>query len=119
MLGLLSERAMDRLIVFGCEDILPTPSNLIQFSGIANCFASKQMQKLKENTACISPMIVWRRELIPVAGADSARSKVRPLVTDEKPFYSDITAIELWALDVDGRNPLYHKRTVELEDSFG
>jgi len=42
-----------------------------------------------------------------------------PLVTDDKPFYSDITAIELSALDVDERNPLYHERTVELEDSFG
>jgi hypothetical protein len=39
--------------------------------------------------------------------------------SDEKPFYSDITAIELWALDVDGRNPLYHEQTMELEDTFG
>ena len=28
-------------------------------------------------------------------------SKVRPFLTDKKPFYSDITAIELWAMDVD------------------
>ena len=54
-----------------------------------------------------------------VVGADGAWSKVRPLVTNEKPFYSDITAIELWALDVDKRNPLYRERTVQLEDSFG
>ena len=52
-------------------------------------------------------------------GADGAWLKVRPQATDEKSFYSDIAAIELWALDVDDRNPLYHERTMELEDSFG
>ena len=36
-----------------------------------------------------------------VVGADGGWSKVRPLLTDKKPFYSGITLIELWALDVD------------------
>jgi 2-polyprenyl-6-methoxyphenol hydroxylase-like FAD-dependent oxidoreductase len=40
-----------------------------------------------------------------LVGADGAWSKVRPLVSDEKPFYSGITAIELWALDVEQKNP--------------
>ncbi|PMD40365.1 FAD/NAD(P)-binding domain-containing protein [Hyaloscypha variabilis F] len=40
-----------------------------------------------------------------LVGADGAWSKVRPLVTPEKPFYAGITAIELWALDVDKTNP--------------
>jgi 2-polyprenyl-6-methoxyphenol hydroxylase-like FAD-dependent oxidoreductase len=40
-----------------------------------------------------------------VVGADGAWSKVRPLLTTEKPFYAGITAIELWALDVDKKNP--------------
>jgi 2-polyprenyl-6-methoxyphenol hydroxylase-like FAD-dependent oxidoreductase len=39
-----------------------------------------------------------------VVGADGAWSKVRPLLTEEKPFYSGITAIELWALDVEKTN---------------
>ncbi|KAI9773728.1 MAG: hypothetical protein M1839_002026 [Geoglossum umbratile] len=38
-------------------------------------------------------------------GADGAWSKVRPLLTDIAPFYSGVTAIELWALDVEARNP--------------
>lgn len=36
-----------------------------------------------------------------VVGADGAWSKVRPFITDKQPFYSGITAIELWAMDVD------------------
>jgi 2-polyprenyl-6-methoxyphenol hydroxylase-like FAD-dependent oxidoreductase len=40
-----------------------------------------------------------------VVGADGAWSKVRPLLTDEKPFYSGVSAIELWALDVENRYP--------------
>jgi 2-polyprenyl-6-methoxyphenol hydroxylase-like FAD-dependent oxidoreductase len=40
-----------------------------------------------------------------VVGADGAWSKVRPFLTDEKPFYSGITGIELWALDVDEKEP--------------
>lgn len=40
-----------------------------------------------------------------VVGADGAWSKVRSLLTDEKPFYSGVTAVELWALDVEKRNP--------------
>ncbi|GLI72760.1 hypothetical protein PoHVEF18_000942 [Penicillium ochrochloron] len=38
-------------------------------------------------------------------GADGAWSKVRPLLTHEIPFYSGITTIELWALDVDAQDP--------------
>lgn len=38
-------------------------------------------------------------------GADGAWSKVRHLVTEEKPFYAGVTAIELWANDVDKMNP--------------
>ncbi|KAK3389674.1 putative monooxygenase [Podospora didyma] len=40
-----------------------------------------------------------------VVGADGAWSKVRPLVTSQGPFYSGITMVELWALDVDARDP--------------
>ncbi|TVY52848.1 Monooxygenase asqM, partial [Lachnellula cervina] len=40
-----------------------------------------------------------------LVGADGAWSKVRPLLTSEKPFYSGITAIELWALDAEKQNP--------------
>jgi 2-polyprenyl-6-methoxyphenol hydroxylase-like FAD-dependent oxidoreductase len=40
-----------------------------------------------------------------VVGADGAWSRVRPFLTQEKPFYSGISAIELWALDVSEKNP--------------
>lgn len=40
-----------------------------------------------------------------LVGADGAWSKVRPLLTDEQPFYSGITCIELWSLGVDEKNP--------------
>lgn len=40
-----------------------------------------------------------------VVGADSAWSRVRSFLTEKQPFYSGITAIELWALEVDGRKP--------------
>ncbi|KAF8428556.1 hypothetical protein EV426DRAFT_584819 [Tirmania nivea] len=40
-----------------------------------------------------------------VIGADGARSNVRPLLSTEKPFYSGISMVELWALDVDNRSP--------------
>lgn len=41
-----------------------------------------------------------------VVGSEGAWSKVRKLLTDERPHYSGISAIELWALDVD-KNPKY------------
>jgi len=38
-----------------------------------------------------------------VVGADGAWSKVRPLLTDQLPFYSGITVIDLKAVEVSGR----------------
>lgn len=40
-----------------------------------------------------------------VIGAEGAWSKVRKLLTDEEPFYSGITMVELWALNVDKTKP--------------
>ncbi|KAI9764320.1 MAG: hypothetical protein M1840_008538 [Geoglossum simile] len=40
-----------------------------------------------------------------VVGADGAWSKVRPLITDAKPFYSGVSVVEVWARDVETRNP--------------
>nr|OQO24275.1 hypothetical protein B0A51_07977 [Rachicladosporium sp. CCFEE 5018] len=40
-----------------------------------------------------------------VIGADGAWSKVRPLLTDIKPYYSGITALEGWAEDVYEKHP--------------
>ncbi|KAK6442318.1 hypothetical protein LTR95_001450 [Oleoguttula sp. CCFEE 5521] len=40
-----------------------------------------------------------------VIGADGAWSKVRPLLTDVKPYYSGITALEGWAEDTHVRHP--------------
>lgn len=40
-----------------------------------------------------------------VVGADGAWSKVRPFLTDVKPFYSGVSVIEMWALDVEERYP--------------
>ncbi|KIY02499.1 uncharacterized protein Z520_00964 [Fonsecaea multimorphosa CBS 102226] len=39
-----------------------------------------------------------------VAGADGAWSKVRSFLTDQQPYYSGVTAIELWALDIDKKH---------------
>ncbi|OAP58851.1 hypothetical protein AYL99_06148 [Fonsecaea erecta] len=39
-----------------------------------------------------------------VVGADGAWSKVRPFLTDQQPYYSGVTAIELWALDFDKKH---------------
>jgi len=44
-----------------------------------------------------------------IVGADGARSNVRSLLTTEKPFYSGISMVELWALEVDNRNPWLSK----------
>ncbi|KAK7899712.1 hypothetical protein LTR67_003457 [Exophiala xenobiotica] len=40
-----------------------------------------------------------------VVGADGAWSRVRPILTDQQPIYSGITAIELWVNDVNQRHP--------------
>jgi 2-polyprenyl-6-methoxyphenol hydroxylase-like FAD-dependent oxidoreductase len=40
-----------------------------------------------------------------VVGADGAWSKIRPILTNERPFYSGVTAVELWALDAQERHP--------------
>lgn len=40
-----------------------------------------------------------------VVGADGAWSKVRPVLTDEKPHYSGIMCLESWALDVQKKHP--------------
>lgn len=40
-----------------------------------------------------------------VIGADGAWSKVRPLVSDVKPFYSGICGLDIWTHDVDKRKP--------------
>ncbi|EXJ67155.1 uncharacterized protein A1O5_09802 [Cladophialophora psammophila CBS 110553] len=39
-----------------------------------------------------------------VVGADGAWSKVRSFLTDKQPYYSGITAIELWASEVDKKH---------------
>ncbi|KIW74637.1 hypothetical protein Z517_11407 [Fonsecaea pedrosoi CBS 271.37] len=39
-----------------------------------------------------------------VVGADGAWSKVRSFLTDQQPYYSGVTAIELWAEDIDTRH---------------
>lgn len=40
-----------------------------------------------------------------IVGADGAWSKIRPLVTDQKPYYSGISALELWEDRVEERKP--------------
>jgi 2-polyprenyl-6-methoxyphenol hydroxylase-like FAD-dependent oxidoreductase len=44
-----------------------------------------------------------------VVGADGAWSKVRPLITDQKPSYPGITIVELWALNVEEKHPWLSK----------
>lgn len=46
-----------------------------------------------------------------VVGADGAWSKVRPLLTDQLPFYSSITVIELKALEVSAKKQWLSKFT--------
>ncbi|KAI4125439.1 MAG: hypothetical protein LQ338_004242 [Usnochroma carphineum] len=46
-----------------------------------------------------------------VVGADGAWSKVRPLVTDAKPFYSGISGLDVKLSDANTRNPDLGKRT--------
>jgi 2-polyprenyl-6-methoxyphenol hydroxylase-like FAD-dependent oxidoreductase len=40
-----------------------------------------------------------------VVGADGAWSRIRPLLTDVKPFYAGVTSVELWAMDCEKRHP--------------
>lgn len=40
-----------------------------------------------------------------VVGADGAWSKLRPLVSDTKHFYSGICGLDIWTHDVDNRKP--------------
>lgn len=40
-----------------------------------------------------------------VVGADGAWSKVRPLLSDVKPFYSGICGLDIWTHNVDTRKP--------------
>lgn len=46
-----------------------------------------------------------------VVGADGAWSKVRPLVTDARPFYSGISGLDVKLSDANVRNPDLGKRT--------
>src|ERR1700761_3801844 len=39
-----------------------------------------------------------------VVGADGAWSRVRPFLTDQQPYYSGVTAIELWATEFDKKH---------------
>ena len=45
-----------------------------------------------------------------VVGADGAWSKVRPLISDAKPFYSGISGLDVKLRDVDSRHPDLGKR---------
>jgi 2-polyprenyl-6-methoxyphenol hydroxylase-like FAD-dependent oxidoreductase len=40
-----------------------------------------------------------------VVGADGAWSKIRPLLTDEKPFYSGVSMLDMKAIEVSTKNP--------------
>ena len=44
-----------------------------------------------------------------VVGADGAWSKIRSVLTETMPYYSGISAVELWAMDVDNKHPWLSK----------
>lgn len=63
--------------------------------------------KEKHNLHFTDGTVVGNNDL--VVGADGAWSKVRPLLTNEQPFYPGITIVELWALNVEEKYPWLSK----------